>query len=102
MKLPRRRFLYRAAGTAVLPAISRIAWAQSYPTRPLHWLVGFPPGSGPDIAARLIAQWLSERLGQQVVVEDRPGAGGTIATEAVVHAPPRWLLSPLCHCGERG
>ena len=88
MKLPRRRFLYRAAGTAVLPAISQIAWAQSYPTRPLHWLVGFPPGSGPDIAARLIAQWLSERLGQQVVVEDRPGAGGTIATEAVVHAPP--------------
>jgi tripartite-type tricarboxylate transporter receptor subunit TctC len=88
MKLPRRRFLYRAAGTAVLPAISRIAWAQSYPTRPLHWLVGFPPGSGPDIAARLIAQWLSERLGQQVVVEDRPGAGGTIATEVVVHAPP--------------
>ena len=88
MKLPRRRFLYRAAGTAVLPAISRIAWAQSYPTRPLHWLVGFPPGSGPDIAARLIAQWLSERLGQQVVVEDRPGAGGTIATAAVVHAAP--------------
>jgi tripartite-type tricarboxylate transporter receptor subunit TctC len=88
MRLPRRRFLYLAAGAAVLPAISRIAWAQSYPTRPVHWIVGFPPGSGPDVAARLMGQWLSERLGQQVVVEDRAGAGGTIATEPVVHAAP--------------
>src|SRR5262249_34873881 len=88
MKLPRRNFLHLAAGAAALPAVSRIAWTQSYPTRPVHWIVGFPPGSGPDIAARLMGQWLSERLGQQVVVEDRPGAAGTIATEAVVHAAP--------------
>jgi tripartite-type tricarboxylate transporter receptor subunit TctC len=88
MKLPRRNFLHLAAGTAALPVISRIAWAQTYPARPVHWIVGFPPASGPDIAARLVGQWLSERLGQQVVVEDRPGAGGTIATEAVVHAAP--------------
>jgi len=88
MKLPRRTFLHLAAGAAALLAVSRIAWTQSYPTRPVHWIVGFPPGSGPDIAARLMGQWLSERLGQQVVVEDRPGAAGTIATEAVVHAAP--------------
>jgi tripartite-type tricarboxylate transporter receptor subunit TctC len=88
MKLSRRNFLHLAAGSAALPVISRIAWAQSYPARPVHWIVGFPPASGPDIAARLVGQWLSERLGQQVVVEDRPGAGGTIATEGVVHAAP--------------
>ena len=88
MKLPRRHFLHLAAGAAALPVISRIAWAQTYPARPVRWIVGFPPASGPDIAARLVGQWLSERLGQQVVVEDRPGAGGTIATEAVVHAAP--------------
>jgi tripartite-type tricarboxylate transporter receptor subunit TctC len=88
MKLPRRNFLHLAAGAAALPVISRIAWAQTYPARPVRWIVGFPPASGPDIAARLVGQWLSERLGQQVVVEDRPGAGGTIATEAVVHAAP--------------
>jgi len=88
MKLPRRHFLHLAAGAAAPPVISRIAWAQTYPARPVRWIVGFPPASGPDIAARLVGQWLSERLGQQVVVEDRPGAGGTIATEAVVHAAP--------------
>ena len=88
MKLPRRNFLHLAAGAAALPAIPRFAWAQSYPTRPVRIIVGFPPGSGPDIAARLMGQWLSERLGQQVVVEDRPGAAGTIATEALVHAAP--------------
>ena len=88
MKLLRRNFLHLAAGAAAMPVISRIAWAQGYPARPVQWIVGFPPGSGPDIAARLMGQWLSERLGQQVVVEDRPGAGGTIATAAVVHAAP--------------
>src|SRR6516165_3650138 len=88
MKFPRRQLLHLAAGAAALPVTWRVAWAQSYPTRPVHWIVGFPPASGPDIAARLVGQWLSERLGQQVVVEDRPGAGGTIATEAVVHAAP--------------
>jgi tripartite-type tricarboxylate transporter receptor subunit TctC len=87
MKLPRRRFLYLAAGALALPAVSRFAWAQSYPERPVHILVGYAPGGGNDIAARLIGQWLSERLGQPFVVENRPGAGSNIATDAAVHAP---------------
>jgi tripartite-type tricarboxylate transporter receptor subunit TctC len=88
MKLPRRRFLHLAAGAAALPAVSRVARAQSYPTKPVHVVVGFAPGGGNDIAARLISHWLSERLGQQFIVENRPGAGSNIATEAVVRAPP--------------
>jgi tripartite-type tricarboxylate transporter receptor subunit TctC len=72
----------------VLPAISRIAHAQSYPSRPVHVIIGYPPGSGPDIQARLVAQWLSERLGQPFVIDNRPGAGSNIGTEAVVRAPP--------------
>jgi tripartite-type tricarboxylate transporter receptor subunit TctC len=88
MKLPRRNFLHLAAGAAALPAVSRIAWAQAYPTRPVRIIVGLAAGSSPDIVARLIAQWLSERLGQQFVVENRPGAAGNLATEAVVRAPP--------------
>jgi tripartite-type tricarboxylate transporter receptor subunit TctC len=88
MKLPRRNFLHLAAGAAALPAISRFAWAQAYPTRPVRIVVGFAPGGGTDIMARLIGQWLSERLGQQFVVENRPGAGTNIATETVVNAPP--------------
>jgi tripartite-type tricarboxylate transporter receptor subunit TctC len=87
MKLPRRQFLHLAAGAATLPAVSRIAKAQSYPTRPVHLIVGFPPGGPSDIVARLIGQWLSERLGQQFVIENRPGASTNIATEAVVRAP---------------
>src|SRR5208283_4751581 len=87
MKLLRRQFLRIAAGAAALPAVSRIALALDYPTRPVHVIVGYPPGSGPDIEGRLIAQWLSERLGQPFVVENRPGAASNIATEAVVHAP---------------
>jgi len=87
MKLPRRNFLHVAAGAAALPAVSRIAWAQAYPSRPVRIIVGAPPGGGIDIVARLIGQWLSERLGQQFVVENRPGAGTNIATEAVVRAP---------------
>jgi tripartite-type tricarboxylate transporter receptor subunit TctC len=88
MKLPRRKFLQLAAGAAALPAVSRLAWAQAYPTRPVRWIVGFAPGGGNDIVARLMGQWLSERLGQQFVIENRPGAGTNIATEVVVNAPP--------------
>jgi tripartite-type tricarboxylate transporter receptor subunit TctC len=88
MKLPhRRQFLHLAAGAAALPAVSYIAWAQEYPTKPVRIIVGFAPGGGADIAARLIGQWLSERLGQSFVIENRPGAGSNIATEAVVRAP---------------
>jgi tripartite-type tricarboxylate transporter receptor subunit TctC len=88
MKLPRRNFLHLAAGAAALPAASRIAWAQAYPTRPVHLIEGFGAGGAPDIVARLIAQWLSERLGQSFVVENRSGGSSSIATEAVVRAPP--------------
>jgi tripartite-type tricarboxylate transporter receptor subunit TctC len=88
MKLPRRQFLHLAAGTAALLAVSRFAWAQAYPTRPVRIIVGFAPGGGTDIMARLIGQWLSERLGQQFVIENRPGAGSNIGTEMVVNAPP--------------
>jgi tripartite-type tricarboxylate transporter receptor subunit TctC len=87
MKLPRRKFLHLAAGAAALPAVSHIAWAQEYPTKPVRIIVGFAPGGGADIAARVIGQWLSERLGQSFVIENRPGAGSNIATEAVVRAP---------------
>jgi tripartite-type tricarboxylate transporter receptor subunit TctC len=87
MKFPRRQFLHLAAGAAALPAVLRVARAQAYPTRPVRLIVGFPAGGGADTLARLTAQWLSERLGQQFVIENRPGAGTNIATEAVVHAP---------------
>jgi tripartite-type tricarboxylate transporter receptor subunit TctC len=87
MKLPRRTFLHAAAGAAALPIISRVARAQTYPTRPVRLIVGFTPGSAPDIVARLMGQWLSERLGQQFLVENRGGAGGNIGTEVVVRAP---------------
>jgi len=87
MKLPRRNFLHLAAGAAALPAISRIARAQAYPTQPVRIIVGVAAGGPTDILARLLAQWLSERLGQQFLVENRPGAGTNIATEAVVRAP---------------
>jgi tripartite-type tricarboxylate transporter receptor subunit TctC len=86
MKLPRRAFLRLTAGAAVLPLVPRTATAQSYPTRPVRLLVGFPPGGGVDITARLAGQWLSERLGQQFVIENRSGAAGNIATEAAVRA----------------
>jgi tripartite-type tricarboxylate transporter receptor subunit TctC len=89
MKLPHRRhFLHLAAGATALPVISRFAWAQTYPTQPVRIIVGFGPGGAPDILARLIGQWLSERLGQPFVVENRPGGGGNVGTELVVRAPP--------------
>ena len=88
MKLPRREFLHLAAGAAALPAVSRVAWTQTYPSRPVHIIVGFPPGGMTDTTARLMGQWLSERLGQPFIIENRPGFGGNIATEAVVRAPP--------------
>ena len=89
MKLPRRRqFLLLAAGAAALPAVSRIARAQAYPTRPVRIIVGFAAGAGVDTTARLLGRWLSERLGQPFVIENRPGDGGNIGTEAVVRAPP--------------
>jgi len=88
MKLPRRRFLHLAAGAAALPAVSRIARAQAYPSRPVRIIVPFGSAGASDIVARVMGQWLSERLGQQFVIENRPGAGGNLGTEAVVRAPP--------------
>jgi tripartite-type tricarboxylate transporter receptor subunit TctC len=87
VKLPRRTFLYLAAGAAALPVLSSIAWAQAYPTRPVRFIHGFAAGGSGDIAARLIAQLLSDRLGQQFIVENRTGAGGNIAVETVARAP---------------
>jgi tripartite-type tricarboxylate transporter receptor subunit TctC len=88
LKFPRRTFLHLAAGAAALPAVSRLAMAQAYPARPVRILAGFPPAGSVDITARLIGQWLSERLGQQFIIENRPGAGANLATEAVAKAPP--------------
>src|SRR5262249_11989524 len=89
MKLPhRRQFLHLAAGAATLSAVARLAWAQAYPSRPVRIIVAFAPAGSSDIVARLMGQWLSERLGQPFVIENRPGAGGNIGTEAVVRASP--------------
>src|SRR5262245_10932859 len=97
MKLPRRQFLHLAAGAAALPAVSHVAWAQTYPSRPVRWIVGYLPGGPNDVVARLIGQWLSERLGQPFIIENRPGAGTNIATEAAVRAPPDGYT--LLQCG---
>jgi tripartite-type tricarboxylate transporter receptor subunit TctC len=88
MNLARRRFLHLAVGVVALPAMSRVASAQAYPSQPIRIIVGFAPGSGSDIMARLLGQWLTVRIGQPVIVENRPGAGGNVATEAVIKSPP--------------
>jgi tripartite-type tricarboxylate transporter receptor subunit TctC len=88
MKLPRRKFLQLAAGASVLPAVSRVAWAQAYPSRPVRIIVGFPPGGGADSVTRIVASRLSDRLGQPVIVENRPGATTNVSVQAVVNAPP--------------
>ena len=88
MKFPRRKFLHLVTGAVALPAVSGFAWAQAYPTRPVRWIVGFSPGGSADIHARLIAQWLSERLGQQFIIENRPGAGTNIALQAAANSQP--------------
>jgi tripartite-type tricarboxylate transporter receptor subunit TctC len=87
MKLSRRKFLHLAAGAAALPAVSHFAWAQAYPTRPVRWIVPAPPGGPLDLVARLLGQWLSERLGQPFIIENRPGGGTNIGTETVARAP---------------
>ena len=96
MKLPRRRFLHLAAGSAALPVVSRGAWAQTYPAKPVRIVVGFGAGGAFDIAARVVGQWLSERLGQSFVIENRPGAGSNTATEAVVRAAADGYTLLLC------
>src|SRR5215831_18004614 len=88
MRIPRRRFMQKVASAAALTAFSPSAWALDYPTRPIHWIIGFPPGGGADIVARIMGAWLSERLGQQVIIENRPGAATNIATEYVVRSAP--------------
>jgi tripartite-type tricarboxylate transporter receptor subunit TctC len=88
MKLPRRQFLQLAAGAAAMPAVSRIARAQTYPSRPVRWIVGFPPGGSTDIVARIMAPWLSEQLGQQLIIENKPGANTNIAAQAAINSPP--------------
>jgi tripartite-type tricarboxylate transporter receptor subunit TctC len=96
MKLPRRNFLHLAVGAAALPAVSRIARAQAYPTRPVRLIVPIAPGGATDILARLIGQWLSERLGQPFIIDNRPGAGSNVGTEAVVRAPADGYTLLLC------
>jgi tripartite-type tricarboxylate transporter receptor subunit TctC len=88
MKLPRRSFFYLGVGATAFPTVSRFAWAQNYPVRPVRIIVGFPAGGQIDIIARLIGQWLSARLGQQFFIDNRPGAASNIATEALIRAQP--------------
>jgi tripartite-type tricarboxylate transporter receptor subunit TctC len=100
MKLPRRQFLHLAAGAAALPAVSRVARAQTWPSRPVRIISGYPPGGSNDLYARLIAQWLSERLGQQFIVENRAGAGGNLGAEAAAKAAPDGYTLLLASSGD--
>src|SRR5205085_11725748 len=100
MKLPRRNFLHLAAGAAALPFAPHVARAQAYPTRPVRIIAGFPPGGSNDLYARLIAQWLSQRLGQQFFIENRSGAGGTLGAEAAAKAAPDGYTLLLAATGE--
>jgi tripartite-type tricarboxylate transporter receptor subunit TctC len=88
MNLRRRRFLRLAATAVACPGVSRLAWAQAYPSQPLRWVIGFPPGGGADTVSRIMARWLSERLGQPVVIENKPGASTNISVQAVINSPP--------------
>ena len=96
MTLPRRRFLHLAAGAAALSAVSRFAWAQAYPSRPVRLVVGFPAGGTNDIHARLIADWLSKQFGRSFIVENRPGAAGNIGLESVVRTAPDGYTLGVC------
>jgi tripartite-type tricarboxylate transporter receptor subunit TctC len=96
MKLPRRQFLHLAAGAAALPAVSRFASAQAYPTRPIRLIAPFPPGGSIDLTARLIGQWLTEQLGQQFVIENRSGAAGNIGSETALNSPSDGYTLLLC------
>jgi tripartite-type tricarboxylate transporter receptor subunit TctC len=98
--LQRRQFLYLAAGVAAQPAVSGLAWAQTWPARPVRIIAGFPAGGGVDLFARLAAQWLSERLGKPFIVENRPGAGGNLGTEAAAKAPPDGYTLLLAYSGD--
>ena len=98
--LQRRQFLHLAAGVAAHQAVSGVAWAQTWPTRPVRIIAGYPPGGGVDLFARLTAQWLSERLGQQFIVENRSGAGGNLGTEAAAKAPPDGYTLLLAYSGD--
>ena len=101
MRLPRRKILQLAAGSAAFSAMPRIVRAETYPARPVHIIVGFPPGAASDINARLIGDWLSQRLGQQFIVDNRPGAGSNVGTEAAAHAPADGYTLLLGHAAER-
>jgi tripartite-type tricarboxylate transporter receptor subunit TctC len=101
MKRPRRQFLHLAAGAVALLVIADITQAQTYPTRPVRLVAPFPPGGSIDITARLIGQWLSERLGQQIVVENRSGAAGNIGSEMALNSTADWLYAAVVQRGER-
>jgi tripartite-type tricarboxylate transporter receptor subunit TctC len=88
MKLPRRRFLHLAASAAAVPTVPRVAWGRAYPTRPVRWIIPFPPGGGADIVSRTMAAWLSDRPGQPIIIESKPGGGTNIGTQTVVNSPP--------------